>query len=503
MQTMKNLFATVFTLFSFLSFSQDSIAIKSQVAKAINELRDFVAIPNDALNKDHITDNLIWLKKNFNARGFNSTELETENHSLFFAALPMQDEKPTVLIYMHFDGQSVDPSKWNQPNPYQVVLKAPTEEGWETHPFDDMLEDIDYDWRLFGRSTSDDKGPIIMFLNAIDLLQKNNIEIPFNVKVILDGEEEKSSKPLPKAVKKYRELLEADFLLINDGPVHSSEQPTVVYGCRGITTLSLTTYGPIKPQHSGHYGNYAPNPGFQLAQLLATMKDQEGRVIIDGYYDGIAINENAHAILKSVPDNDKAIAEKLQFKTAEKVGGFYQEALQYPSLNIRGLGSGWIGAKARTIVPESATAELDLRLVPESDGNRLKKLVKDHITKQGFHILDHVPTKEERLAHDYIVTVLEGSVTDAFRTDLDNSYGDFLVKTLADTFQEDVVQIRIMGGTVPIAPFINELQIPAFIVPMVNPDNNQHSPNENLRIGQIAYGIKAFYAILSSSKEED
>ena len=306
---------------------------------------------------------------------------------------------------------------------------------------------------------------------------------------------------MPKAVKQYRELLEADFLVINDGPIHSSEKPTVVYGCRGITTLSLTTYGPAKPQHSGHYGNYAPNPGFQLAQLLTTMKDNEGRVMIEGYYDGIRISDETQQILQSVPDNDVGIAEKLQFKNAEKVGAFYQESLQYPSLNIRGLGSGWIGKQARTIVPESATAELDLRLVPETDGNRLKELVKKHIAHQGFTVLDHSPSKEERLSLDKIITVTEGSVTDAFRTSLTNEYGQFLVKMLAQAFNDDVVQIRIMGGTVPIAPFINELQIPAFIVPMVNPDNNQHSPDENLKIGQLAYGIKTFNQKLSTQKQ--
>jgi acetylornithine deacetylase/succinyl-diaminopimelate desuccinylase-like protein len=229
------------------------------------------------------------------------------------------------------------------------------------------------------------------------------------------------------------------------------------------------------------------------------MKDTDGKVTIPGYYDGIFLEDDIIAVIKKVPDDDRLIAEKLQFKTAEKVGGFYQEALQFPSLNIRGLGSGWIGDKARTIVPESATAELDLRLVPESDGNRLKQLVKAHIKKQGYHVIDHIPTKDERLAHDRIVQVKEGSVTDAFRTDLNNSYGQFLVETLQDSFGEEVVQIRIMGGTVPIAPFINELQIPAFVVPMVNPDNNQHSPNENLKIGQLAYGIQAFYSILSHS----
>ena len=496
---MKFSFVLLCCLCISLSNAQDSIILKTQVANSINELKDFVAIPNDALNADDIDDNIFWLKKKFNARGFNTMALETENLPLFFATLPMEENKPTVLIYMHFDGQSVDPSKWNQPNPYNAILKKPIADGYQKVALEEIGENIDYNWRLFGRSTSDDKGPIVMFLNAMDLLIKEGKKLPFNIKVILDGEEEKSSKPLPAAVKKYRELLEADFLVIADGPVHASGKPTVVYGCRGITTLSLTTYGPIKPQHSGHYGNYAPNPGFQLVQLLATMKDAEGRVTIQGYYDGINLDETAQKVLKSVPDNTKAIAEKLQFKTADKVGDFYQEALQYPSLNIRGLASGWVGKKARTIVPATATAELDLRLVPESDGNHLKKLVKTHIKQQGYYLLNHTPTKEERLAHDKIVTVLEGSVTDAFRTDLNNKYGKFLVNTLQQTFNEDVVQIRIMGGTVPIAPFINELQIPAFIVPMVNPDNNQHSPNENLKIGQLAYGIKSFYNMLSTS----
>lgn len=496
---MKNYWHILFlTVITNVASAQSPEDIKSHVRHSIDELRQFVALPNDALNADDIDGNLIWLRDKFNQRGFNTSILETENLPLFFAALPMDDAKPTILFYMHLDGQSVDPSKWDQANPYETVLKSKDGDGWKTEDFTALDTDINYDWRLFGRSTSDDKGPIVMFLNAIDVLKKDGKELAFNVKVILDSEEEKSSKPLPKAVRTYKELLMADFLVINDGPVHPSGKATVIYGCRGITTLSLTTFGPIQPQHSGHYGNYAPNPGFQLAQVLAGMKDTDGKVTIPGYYDGITITEATQEVLKSVPDSDTEISKKLQFRTAEKVGAFYQEALQYPSLNIRGLGSGWIGDKARTIVPATATAELDLRLVPESDGTRLKTLVKKYIQNQGFYITDTEPTKEERMAHDKLMMVMEGSVTDAFRTDLDNPYGQFLVNTMAETFKEDVVQIRIMGGTVPIAPFINELQIPAFIVPMVNADNNQHSPNENLKIGQIAYGIQTFYSILSS-----
>jgi acetylornithine deacetylase/succinyl-diaminopimelate desuccinylase-like protein len=399
---------------------------------------------------------------------------------------------------MHFDGQSVDPTQWQQNDPYKMVLKQKKLGGWDEMDWNILQSEINYDWRLFGRSTSDDKGPIVMFLNAIDLLHKNNKTIPFNVKVILDSEEEKSSKPLPKAVQNNRELLKADFLIINDGPVHLSLKPTLIYGCRGITTLSVTTFGPLTPQHSGHYGNYAPNPGFRLAHLLSGMKADNGKVLIDGYYDGVILNDATKQILKSVPDNIAAINDNLAIKTPESVGDSYQEALQYPSLNIRGLSSGWTGKKARTIIPDKAIAEIDIRLVVETDGARLKKLIKNYIEDQDYYITDKEPTIAERERYAKIAMVEEGSVTNAFRTALNDPNGLWIADKLKSVFHEDVIKIRTTGGTVPIAPFINELKIPAFILPLVNPDNNQHSPNENLKIGQIAYGLKVFYNILQN-----
>lgn len=495
---MKIIFMISFVLSSHFSFSQKENQLKDQIVNSIEEIKDFVAIPNDALDYEDINKNIDWLTKKFNLRGFTTKIIETDGAPLFFAELPIKNSRPTILFYMHFDGQSVDPSKWDQIDPYQVVIKEKDGSNWNQIEWSDLDNSLNYDWRLFGRSTSDDKGPIVMFLNAIDLLKKNKKEIPFNVKIILDSEEEKSSVPLPKAVRENHELLLADFLIINDGPVHHSNRPTLVFGCRGITTLSITTFGPIKPQHSGHYGNYAPNPGFRLAHLLASMKDENGKVIIDGYYDGIDLDASTSEILKSVPDDITSIHNTLAIHSPETVGSYYQESLQYPSLNIRGLSSGWTGKKARTIVPDRAVADIDIRLVIESDGDRLKNLVKKHIEAQGYFITDKEPTIDERMRYAKIVMIKEGTVTNPFRTDLNNTYGIWISNILKNTFSEDVVKIRTMGGTVPISPFINELKIPAFIVPMVNPDNNQHSPNENLRIGQIAYGIELFYSILST-----
>ncbi len=495
---MKNYFVIAYILGLGICFAQSKDQLNDQINNSIEELKEFVLIPNDALNLNNINKNITWLSQNFKKRNFETRVIQTEGAPLFYAELLFNEDAPTILFYMHFDGQSIDPSKWEQENPYKIELKEKSEKGWDKIDWSKLKNELNYEWRLFGRSTSDDKGPIVMFLNAIDLLQKNDKDIRFNIKVILDSEEEKSSKPLPKAVRDNRELLMADFLIINDGPVHHSNKPTLVYGCRGITTLSITTFGPIKPQHSGHYGNYAPNPGFRLAQLLSTMKDENGKVIIEGYYKGIEIDKSTYEILKSVPDDITTINNALAIKTPETVGSFYQESLQYPSLNIRGLTSGWTGEKARTIVPDRALAEIDIRLVMESDGNRLKNLVKNHIKKQGYYITNKEPTMQERKKYDKIAMVTEGSVTNPFRTDLNDPDGLWIAAILKNTFNENVVKIRTMGGTVPIAPFINELKIPAFIVPLVNPDNNQHSPNENLRIGQIAYGIKVFYSLLSS-----
>jgi len=286
--------------------------------------------------------------------------------------------------------------------------------------------------------------------------------------------------------------------VINDGPLHPSGAPTLIYGCRGITTMELTTYGPLVPQHSGHYGNFAPNPALSLAQLLASMKDQQGRVLIPGYYQGIEISDQVNQVLSAVPDRTEAIAQSLGFAQPDAVGAFYQQSLQYPSLNIRGMSSAWVGDQARTVVPATATAALDLRLVVESDGNRLKQLVKEHIKKQGYTLLDHVPSAQERERFAKIVSITEGGVTDAFRTDLSLPFGQTLKAQMESWYGEPVVQIRTMGGTVPIAPFVNALKIPAYIVPLVNADNNQHSPNENITLGQVAYGIKFFERLLTT-----
>lgn len=491
---------------SFTSLAQSTDLSKISEDKtrpALNELRSFIALPNDANCLEDIAKNIIWLEEAFSKRKFSTQVLETINTPLFFAERKYPGATSTILFYMHFDGQSVDPAEWSQNDPYNATLRGQTKEGeWKVLDWKRAENKINPDWRIFGRSSSDDKGPIVMLLNAIDAMDENQLKGVVNIKVVLDGEEEKGSKQLAMAVEKYNELLAADHMVINDGPMHLSGEPTVIFGCRGNVTINLTAYGPRTHQHSGHYGNYAPNPVFRLSQLLAGMKDEEGRVIIPGYYDGIDFDAEARSIMAAVPDDTEVIHKTVGIAEPEKVGSNYQESLQYPSLNVRGISAGWVGKNARTIVPAEATAAIDIRLVPESNPDRLIGLVKSHIESKGYVVLDHEPSEEERLKYPKMVKLeANRKATLPFRTDVNSLTGQWVQKALLNGWGKEPIKIRIMGGTVPTTTFINGLDIPAIIVPLVNADNNQHSPDENLQIGNITNGVRTFMSILMQDVE--
>lgn len=467
--------------------------------RSLPELVEFLSLANDAHFPEQLEPNIRWLGKAFGKRGFRVDRLPTGGVDLVFAQYAPQPEKPTVLIYVQVDGQPVDPAQWEQVDPFIPTLKQQhSDKQWQPIELNKLYHNPDPDWRLFARSASDAKGPINMFLAAWDAMEEAGLEPPYNVKLIMDCEEEMGSPNLPAAVAQHRETLAADHLIILDGPPHISNRPTLVFGARGIATVQLTTYGPRVPQHSGHYGNYAPNPALLLAQLLAGMKDDAGRVTIPGWYDGITIGPDAIAALEKVPDDLVAINRKLGIGEPDAVGKTLQESLQYPSLNIRGLASGWVGAAARTIVPATALADLDIRLVRESDPDRLIGLLKTYLEQQGYHILNGEPTDDDRAKHPRLLTMQHQVSYEAFRTDMDTPTGKWLEHALTHTFGQPPIKIRTHGGSVPIAPFVKTLNVPAVLVPLVNPDNNQHSPNENLRIGNYFSGVKTCLGILTT-----
>jgi len=470
---------------------------QENTAAALNLYREFLRLPNDALYPQDIMKLLSWLEGEFTQRGFSTRRIATAGSPLLLAERLNPGAEKTVLVYLQADGQPVDPAAWEQPNPFEPTLKEEISTGqWEKIPWDSLNEDLDQDWRIFARSAADSKGPMTQFMIAVENLDRAGYRLPYNLKVIIDTEEELGSPNLPDAVNHNRDVLAADMLLIFDGPPHASNKPTVVFGARGIMTVQLVTYGPVTPQHSGHYGNYAPNPALRMAQILGSMKSDTGRVLLAGFYDGVRLDTEIRNRLAQVPDDEPAIKRRLGIAETDQVGASLQEAIQYPSLNIRGLSAGWVNQQARTIIPATATAELDIRLVKESDPQRLLGLLRKHIESLGYTILERAPTTEQRLRNPRLLRMRHEFSYGAFRSDFDAAPGRMARAGLRHLYGEDPILIRTMGGSIPIAPFVEALELPAAIVPTVNIDNNQHSPNENLRLGNFIEGIAMIMSVL-------
>ncbi|MCP9753959.1 M20/M25/M40 family metallo-hydrolase [Lacihabitans sp. CCS-44] len=464
-------------------------------------LLEYLAIPCDANYKEDILKNVVWVEEQFAQRGFSAKRLETSTLPvLLFTKKSENPNAKTIMYYYHSDGQPVIPSEWFQENPFKPVLKKKNakDNSWEIIPIDNLEKEIDPEWRIFGRASSDDKGPGVMLLAAMDALMSKNIKTSYNLKILVDFEEEKGSVNLPSIIDKHKDLLSSDLLLIFDGPGHASNLPTITFGARGIATITLTTYGAFTSQHSGHYGNYLPNPALRMAQLLASMKSEDGKVLIPGFYDGVKLDAKTKQRLKEIPDNLSEINAKLGIKTPDNVGESYQEALTYPSLNIRGLKSGEVGALAATIIPDKAVTEIDIRTVAATNPKKLIQNVKDFIISKGYFITENDPTPAERDKYNKIIKIATRPGYGAFNTELNGSVGIWLENALAKTTNKTIIKLPTMGGSVPISPFVTKLGVIAVIVPTVNADNNQHSANENLRLGNYFDGIKTMMGLLSS-----
>lgn len=478
--------------------------IINQSARAsFREFVDLLALPNDAVVPADIQKNVDWLYAAFKKRGFITRRLPNGDKPMLLAEYPAKiPGARTLLFYMHLDGQPVIPEQWSQASPWKAVLKQRSANGnWEPIDLNRLYgKAVDPDWRLFARSASDDKGPIMMFLAAMDALKASGMVPTLNIKVLLDSEEEKGSPSIGTVAKAMRDALHADAMIVHDGPKHASNKPTLVFGNRGVATVTLTVYGPKTSLHSGHFGNYVPNPAMRLAALLASMKDEDGRVTIPGYYDTVKLTDAERKILANVPDDEAAILQRLGIAKPERVGSNLQEAVQYPSLNIRGMAAAAIGEKAATIVPSHAQAELDLRTTPGATPDYLFKRIEQHVISKGYHLVDGEPTDEERAKYDKLATLTLGQGgSNAAYTPLDSPLGAWATAALTETFGSAPVIIRMMGGTVPTDKLVDALGMPFVIIPLVNVDNNQHSFDENLRIGHYLDGVKTIVGLIRTA----
>jgi acetylornithine deacetylase/succinyl-diaminopimelate desuccinylase-like protein len=477
--------------------------VAANQASVVAELVELLKIPNVAADVENIRRNAEHLKAMLAKRGFAAELLETDGNPLVYGELRVPGATRTLLLYSHYDGQPVAPERWQQKDPFTPVLRTGrVDQGGKEIDLASVTRFED-DWRIYARSASDDKSPIVALVAALDALKASKLAPTSNIRVILDGEEEASSPSLVPAIAKYRDKLRADLMVILDGPIHSSGRPTVALGARGIAAFDLTVFGPRAGVHSGNYGNFIPNPAQRLAELLASMKDAEGRILVAGFNDAVPpFSADDRAILDSVPDDSARMLQTFGVAAPSPAFPKLQEAVQFPTLNVRGLVSAHVGAGARTIIPDRATAAMDIRLVAETPGEAMLEKVRAHIRAQGYHLVDGDPTDAERAKHPKLARMdVRETLTNAFRTPPSDPQARAVINALERSFGERPIVIRTLGGTVPIAQFIEALGFPALLVPTVNFDNNQHEEDENLRLGHFFQAIEIIGTVLTMAEK--
>lgn len=484
--------------FSLYSKANDYSSLTDRATSEIfSDYLEYLTLPNVATQSaTDIQKVAEWTADKYSKYGINAQLLKNEGMPMVYADYMMAGEDaPTILFYAHLDGQPVNADLWEQESPWQPVLKVSEGGKWIEKPLSILKSEYNPDWRIFARSASDDKAPIMMLLAALHKLALNQTSPSVNIKVLLDSNEEGGSPLLAKVIEQNKSLLSSDAVVMLDGPMHPSNSPTVVFGHRGATLVKLTVYGPVSDIHSGHFGNYIQNPAFMLSSLLAEMKNDQGMVTIPNYYGDSPLPEETKKVLRDIPIDEKALLARLGLMKAEPVGDNYYESISLPSLNINGLSAASTTA-VRTIIPSHATASIDIRTTKDAHSSRQINLLKDFIQSKGYHIVDDVPSEKIRFEHEKLILMEINHGTAALQTPLNEKVGIWAKTALASVSEKKVIAIPMMGGTVPTAPLVSSLNKPVILIPLVNADNNQHAPNENLRIGNFYSGKNALYQLL-------
>jgi acetylornithine deacetylase/succinyl-diaminopimelate desuccinylase-like protein len=450
-------------------------------AELVQQFRELLSIPNVAADPANLKRNADLLLAELRKRGIDSRLLSLPGApSVVFGQIDVPGAQHTIVFYAHYDGQPVTPSEWDGGSPLTPIV-----------------QEVNGEQRIYARSAGDDKAAIFAQLTALDALKAGGIRLRANLRFVWEGEEEAGSPHLEQILNANRNLVHGDVWLVCDGPVDQSGRQTVVFGARGDAHLAVTVYGPHHGLHSGHYGNWAPNPAMMLAQLLAGMKDENGRVLVPHFYDGIeplsVIEKDA---LAHAPVNDGMLMNAFWLGHVDGGGTHLLELINQPSLNINGLSSGQTGARAANVIPPTATADLDLRLVVGIDWRAQQQRVVDHIRSRGYFIVDREPSQQILLEHPQVAMVVRDEAGyNAVRTPMDLPLAREVIEAVKRA-RKDVVLLPTMGGSVPLEAMERAAQTRTITVPIANYDDNQHAANENLRLQNLWDGAETMAVLL-------
>jgi acetylornithine deacetylase/succinyl-diaminopimelate desuccinylase-like protein len=511
---MRGLLPCILTLFSAVDDPQPNNVVQSVRAyrganqvQILEALRDFVAIPNVTADRANIRRNAQYLVSELKKRGLNAQLLERRGvNPLVYAERIRSNAKRTLVIYAHYDGQPVRPAEWKVnanltgPDEHQrpwtpTLYNKPQSEGGKSLKWPAVGSQVDPEWRLYGRSAADDKGPIVAILSALDVLTDARIESTSNLRFVFDGEEESGSPHLADFIRDHSDKLRGDIWLIFDGPTHQSRRPQLVFGVRGVVELEITVYGAVKELHSGHYGNFAPNPALRLSHLLASMKDERGNVLVKGFEDGVEpLGQLEQQAIKNLPDFDAQLRDEFQFAESEGSPRTYWERLSRPALNILGMASSHAGKEATNTIPSTATAAIEIRLVKGNDSKQMVDLIVKHIEACGYRVVDEDPDPATRKKYPLIAKIARNpGGYPAARTPMDNPLARQVERAMRMVTGDSLLLVPSMGGSLT----LHVLPDPFVIVPTVNHDSNQHSSDENLRIANLWYAVDVVSTILT------
>jgi acetylornithine deacetylase/succinyl-diaminopimelate desuccinylase-like protein len=467
----------------------------------LRELFDLLAIPNVAANKADVQHNAEALVRMFEHRRFSGSVAPTAGAPLVLMERRTPGASRTLTFYFHYDGQPVDPSEWTYDKPFSPIIVVPHEPAGRTINLSTWKGPIDPEWRIYGRSSSDDKSPIVALLAAVDALdaQGASSSITSNVRISLEGEEEAGSPNLAAAVREYADRIRGDALILVDGPRHASGRATMNFGSRGLMTATITVYGATRDLHSGNYGNWAPNPAFDLARLLASIKDEKGRVTIDGFYDDVVpLTASEKKAIDELPDAEPTLMKTFGFTRREDPSERLELRHNQPTVNVNALDAGGgVGGQGRTIIPASASARLDIRLVRAIDPAKQFDRLVAHVRAQGYFVVDGDPDPATRAAHPRIARVTRTGGYPAGRTSMDTPLAAAVSGALTAAAGGPIARLPTIGGSTPFYLFSDVMKVPTFGLSIVNFDNNQHGPNENLRIQNLWEGIESMAALLT------
>jgi acetylornithine deacetylase/succinyl-diaminopimelate desuccinylase-like protein len=474
----------------------------------LKEYAAFVALPNTMNDTASLRQNALFIMDMMRKRGIQNVQLlEGKTQGTIpsvFGEIKVPNATTTLVFYAHYDGQPVNPDKWAEGlSPFKPQLATTSlEKGGKFIDFPTENTPLSMDWRLYGRASADDKAGVFTIINAYDALRQNGIAPTVNLKFFFEGEEEKGSTHLNEILEAHQDLLKANLWVIADGPLHATGRKQIVFGVRGDVNMNITVYGAKRPLHSGNYGNWSPNPAHKLVRLLASMKDDNGKITIADFYDDVTpLSKIEREALTAIPDPAPMMQKELAFAQSESAERSYLESIAtLPTLNINGIVSANVGKLASNIIPTTATVTLDLRLVKGNDIARQPQKVINHIKRQGYYVLDREPTDEERLQHANIATIRIGSGYNAQRTSMDLPIAQRVIRAVQTSSKDPVILMPSAGGSLPLFLFEKILNTPPLTVPVVNYDNNQHGENENLRIGCLFEGMETMAAIMLMPK---